>query len=111
MKAAEATRVPDSADESDRRAATLVLLDADTVAGWRRSEPSLEQLRRARADLLAQHSKLRVAVLADPSIKWALPEAEHEDFERAIIARDLVCAPAGTNDGHDGWVAAVIAQA
>jgi hypothetical protein len=96
---------------SGPRAPTLVLLDADTVAGWRRAEPSLEQLRRARADLVAEHSDLRVAVLADPAIKWALPESEHDDFERAIVARDLVCAPAGTRDGHDGWVAAVIAQA
>ena len=94
-----------------RGSPTVVLLDADTVAGWRRPAPSLEQLRRARGDLLAQHPDVAVAVVADPSIKWALPESEQDDFEVAIVARDLVCAPAGTKDGHDGWVAAVLAQA
>lgn len=105
------TAATESTAEGDARPPTFVLLDADTVAGWRRAEPSLEQLRRARADLLAEHGDLGVAVLADPAIKWALPESEHDDFERAIVARDVVCAPAGTADGHDGWVAAVIAQA
>jgi len=90
---------------------TVVLLDADTVAGWRRSSPSLAQLHHARRDLRAEHPDVRVAVVADPSIKWALPEAEQDAFERDIVNRDVVCAPAGTSEGTDGWVRAVAARA
>ncbi|MFI5044727.1 MAG: hypothetical protein ACHQDC_08045 [Acidimicrobiales bacterium] len=88
---------------------TVVLLDADTVAGWRRTEPSLEQLHRAVSDLTAQHPDVTVAVLADPSIKWALPEAEQPAFEDDIVSRSVVCAPAGTKAGVRGWIEAVAA--
>ncbi|MCP4435536.1 MAG: hypothetical protein GY812_08585 [Actinomycetia bacterium] len=88
----------------------VVLLDADTVAGWRRQSPSLEQLHRARADLVRQHPDVQVAVVADASIKWALPDSEQDAFERDIVSRDIVCAPAGTVDGPDGWVCAVVEQ-
>lgn len=90
---------------------TLVLLDADTVAGWRRVKPSLAQLRSATADLIRQHPGVKVAVVADPSIKWALDEDEHDAFEAAIVERAVVCAPAGTRDGTDGWVEAIVARA
>lgn len=89
---------------------TVVLLDADTVAGWRRSSPSLAQLHHARRDLEAEHPDVHVAVVADPSIKWALPETEQDAFERDIVARDVVCAPAGTSDGSDGWVQAIVSK-
>lgn len=90
---------------------TLVLLDADTVAGWRLAKPSLSQLRRATADLIAQHPGVKVAVVADPSIKWALADEEQAAFEEAIVDRSVVCAPAGTSDGTDGWVAAIVDRA
>jgi hypothetical protein len=90
---------------------TLVLLDADTVAGWRRVKPSLSQLRRATADLIDQHPEVKVAVVADPSIKWALDDDEQDAFEEAIVDRSVVCAPAGTSDGTDGWVAAIVDRA
>ena len=92
-------------------AITVVLLDADTVAGWRRVEPSLAQLHRAAADLRAAHPSVTVAVVADPSIKWALPDNEQDDFERDMVSRAVVCAPAGTKHGTHGWVAAVAARA
>lgn len=91
--------------------ATLVLLDADTVAGWRRSTPSLAQLHRATQDLTREHPEVAVAVVADASIKWALPESEHDDFEKAIVDRSVVCAPAGAIDGIDGWVEAIVGKA
>jgi len=90
---------------------TVVLLDADTVAGWRRSTPSLAQLRQAADDLAQEHPHVRVAVIADPSIKWALADDEQDDFERAIVQRSVVCAPAGTRDGADGWVGAIVERA
>lgn len=89
---------------------TVVLLDADTVAGWRRSSPSLDQLRRATADLTREHPDVSVAVVADPSIKWALADEEQDDFEQAIVDRSVVCAPAGTTEGTDGWVSAIVAK-
>ena len=86
---------------------TVVLLDADTVAGWRRVTPSLDQLHRAVSDLQAQHPDVSVAVVADPSIKWALPDDEQDRFESDIVTRAVVCAPAGTRSGGRGWLLAV----
>ncbi len=89
----------------------MVLLDADTVAGWRRPKPSLEQLHRAISDLRTQHPDVVVAVLADASIKWALPPEEQPAFETDIVTRAVVCAPAGTKDGTYGWLLAVVERA
>ncbi len=86
---------------------TVVLLDADTVAGWRRSSPSLGQLHEAKADLVHEHPEVQVAVVADPAIKWALPDDQQDAFERSIVNRDIVCAPAGTIGGVDAWVGAI----
>lgn len=86
---------------------TVVLLDADTVAGWRLPAPSLAQLHRAVDDLRREHPDVTVAVVADPSIKWALPTGEQEAFESDIVTRRVVCAPAGTRDGTHGWITAV----
>jgi hypothetical protein len=90
---------------------TVVLLDADTVAGWRRPAPSLAQLHAAVRDLRNQHPDVTVAVVADPSIKWALPAAEQDAFEHDIVTRAVVCAPAGTRDGTHGWLVAVAERA
>lgn len=89
----------------------MVLLDADTVAGWRRPKPSLEQLHRAISDLRTQHPDVVVAVLADASIKWALPPEEQPAFETDIVTRAVVCAPAGTKEGTYGWLLAVVERA
>ena len=56
----------------------LVIVDADTLAGWRRPSASLAQLRAALADLRAQAPDVPLAVIADPSLKWALPPDEQE---------------------------------
>jgi hypothetical protein len=111
--AERAAGVPEDRDggaPDDAGRSTIVLLDADTVAGWRRPSPSLAQLHHARRDLVTEHPHVRVAVVADPSIKWALPEEEQDAFERDIVARDVVCAPAGTSDGSDGWVRAIVSK-
>jgi hypothetical protein len=86
---------------------TTVLLDADTVAGWRRTAPSLAQLHAAVRDLRREHPDVTVAVVADPSLKWALPDEEQAAFEEDIVGRAVVCAPAGTRDGTNAWLAAV----
>jgi hypothetical protein len=91
--------------------ATVVLVDADTVAGWRLPVPSLAQLHRAVGDLRAQHPGVTVAVVADASIKWALADGEQAAFEEDIVTRAVVCAPAGTRDGAHGWLLAVVARA
>ncbi len=98
-------------NDMESRRPTLVLLDADTVAGWRRTKPSLAQLKRATLDLINQHPGVKVAVVADPSIKWALDDDEQDAFEEAIVERSVVCAPAGTTNGTDGWVAAIVQRA
>ena len=87
------------------------MTDADTVAGWRRVAPSLGQLHHAIADLRSQHPDVTVAVVADASIKWALPADEQPAFEQDIVTRAVVCAPAGTRDGTYGWMLAVVERA
>jgi hypothetical protein len=88
----------------------LVLVDADMLAGWRRSTPSLTQLYQAVLHLERQHPHAGVTVIADPSLKWALSPADQALFEADIVARVLTCAPAGTKGGLHGFIAAVAAR-
>ena len=88
-----------------------MLLDADTVAGWRRVAPSLGQLHDAIDDLRREHPDVTVAVVADPAIKWALPDSDQEAFDHDIVTGAVVCAPAGTKDGTNAWLAAVAERA
>ncbi len=89
----------------------IVLVDAGTLAGWRRSTPSLAQLHQGLLHLYAQHPGERVAVLADPSLKHKLPKVDQDDFDADIATGLIVCAPAGTVDGAKGWFAAVAERA
>jgi hypothetical protein len=98
-------------DERDASSQRVVLVDAGTLAGWRRSAPSLAQLHQALLHLGAQHREERIAVLADPALKHQLPTAEQDDFDADIASGVLVCAPAGAVAGVQGFVAAVVAKA
>jgi hypothetical protein len=89
----------------------LVIVDADTLAGWRRPTSSLKQLHDAVAALKAQAPDAVVAVIADASLKWALPENERELVEVDIVAGDLLFAPAGCEDGHVGFIGKVVEKA
>lgn len=83
---------------------TFVLVDAGMVAGFRRATPSLAQLHQALVHLHLQHPEARVAVVADPSLKWDLAPADQPLFEGDIIAGAVVCAPAGALDGTVGFL-------
>lgn len=83
---------------------TLVLVDAGMVAGYRRSSLSLAQLHQALVHLHRQHPGVRVAVVADPSMKWDLGAAEQKTFDADIVAGAVVCAPAGAFDGTAGFL-------
>lgn len=85
-------------------APTLVLVDAGMVAGFRRATLSLAQLHQALVHLHLQHPEARVAVVADPSVKWDLDAAEQGAFEGDIIAGAVVCAPAGALAGTAGFL-------
>jgi hypothetical protein len=98
---------PVAPPEADR----VVLVDATTLAGWRRASPSLVQLHQGVLHLLAQHSGERVAVLADPALKHQLAAGEQEDFDADIASGLIVCAPAGSIDGPDAFFRAVAARA
>lgn len=89
----------------------LVLVDADMLAGWRRSTPSLAQLHQAVLHLERQHPDATVTVVSDPSLKWALPAAEQAAFEGDIIAGVIVCAPAGAVEGTHGFLDAIAGKA
>jgi hypothetical protein len=88
-----------------------VIVDADTLAGWRRASASLAQLRSAVADLVDQEPDTAVAVIADPSLKWALPAAEQDEIEDDIVARRILFSPAGGVGGHLGFLARVVERA
>lgn len=85
-------------------ASTLVLVDAGMVAGYRRSSLSLAQLHQALVHLHCQHPEVRVAVVADPSMKWDLGSSEQKTFDADIVAGAVVCAPAGAFDGTAGFI-------
>jgi hypothetical protein len=85
-----------------------VIVDADLLAGWRRAEPSLEQLREAVGALRAQEPDATIAVIADPALKWSLAPAEQADIEHDIVSRFLLMAPAGSRGGHVGFIARVV---
>lgn len=89
----------------------LVLVDADTLAGWRRPSASLDQLRAALADLAAQAPEVPVAVIVDPSLKWALPVVDQERIEDDVRSRALLFSPAGVRGGHLGFLAHVVDRA
>lgn len=87
------------------------MLDADTLAGWRRPAPSLAQLHHALLHLERAQPDARVAVIADPSLKFALGPEEQPRFEADIVGGVLTCTPAGAVDGTHGFLAAVAARA
>lgn len=89
----------------------LVIVDADTVAGWRRPTPSLTQLESAVEDLRAQEPDAVVAILGDPALKWALNETDRDLLEEQIRHGQIVLAPAGSKDGHVGFMAKAAARA
>ena len=90
---------------------TLLLLDADMLAGWRRSEPSLAQLHHAVLHLERTRPDDQVAVIADPSLKFSLQGDETGRFEADIVGGVLVCTPAGAVEGTRGFIAAVARRA
>jgi hypothetical protein len=90
---------------------TLLLLDADTLAGWRRVAPSLAQLHHAVLHLERARPDDRVAIIADPSLKFSLSSDEQTRFEADIVGGVLVCTPAGAVDGTNGFLAAVAGRA
>lgn len=85
-------------------APTLVLVDAGMVAGFRRATLSLAQLHQALVHLYRQHPDVKVAVLADPSVKWDLTGGEQAAFDGDIVAQAVVCAPAGALEGTAGFL-------
>lgn len=85
-------------------ASTLVLVDAGMVAGFRRATLSLAQLHQALVHLYRQHPGVKVAVLADPSVKWDLTGSEQAAFDGDIVAQAVVCAPAGALEGTAGFL-------
>lgn len=89
----------------------LVIVDADTLAGWRQPRASLAQLHAAVADLRAQVPDTPIAVVGDPSLKWALSEPERAQLDDDIRHRRIVFAPAGACDGHVGFIARIAEKA
>ena len=89
----------------------VLLVDAGAVAGWRRPKPSLAQLHQALLHLHAQHPRMAVAVVGDPALKHQLPAGEQPDFDADVALGLIVCAPAGTISGAEGFFAAVAERA
>jgi len=89
----------------------VVIVDADTVAGWRRVTPLLAQLESAVSDLRSAAPGAIIVILGDPSLRWALSEADKELLDEWINHQQVVLAPAGTIGGHVGFIAATARKA
>jgi hypothetical protein len=89
----------------------VVIVDADTVAGWRRVTPSLAQLESAVSDLRRAAPGAVIAIVGDPALKWALSAEDQERLDDWINHQQVVLAPAGTKDGHVGFITATAAAA
>lgn len=89
----------------------VVIVDADTVAGWRRVTPAFEQLRAAVADLHAQAPTAVIAIVGDPALKWALSDADQVLLDEEINHQRIVLAPAGSRQGHVGFIAEAVRRA
>lgn len=89
----------------------LVIVDADTLAGWRRPTASLAQLHHAVRDLRAQVPAATIAVVGDPSLRWALDDTEREQLDEDVRTGSVAFAPAGTIGGHVGFIAKVAEKA
>lgn len=89
----------------------LVVVDADTLAGFRRASPSRTQLWDAIGDLEDAAPDITVAVIADASLKWALSASDRDAIETDVSTGRLVFAPAGCRGGHVGFLAAVVERA
>ena len=92
-------------DDGSQAGRRVVLVDADTVAGWRRVTPSFAQLAEAVAHLREQEPAATVAIVGDPALKWALPAEDQKLLDEEINHQRIVLAPAGTKDGHVGFIA------
>ena len=92
-------------DDGSRSGHRVVLVDADTVAGWRRATPSFAQLADAVAQLRAQEPGATVAIVGDPALKWALSAPDQQLLDEEINHQRIVLAPAGTKEGHVGFIA------
>jgi hypothetical protein len=86
----------------------VVVVDAETLAGWRRSTPCLQQLFAAVSDLESTFPEAAVAVVADPSLKWALSGPERAMLSEAIVNGEIVLSPAGAVQGHKGFLRQVL---
>jgi hypothetical protein len=89
----------------------LVIVDADTLAGWRRATPSLDQLWAAVDDLRELAPDATLAIVADPSLKWALDDEQRERIDDDVAAGRIVSAPAGAKGGHRGFVEKIVERA
>lgn len=89
----------------------VVIVDADTVAGWRRVTPSFAQLQAAVRDLRRQEPSATVAIIGDPALKWALSSDDQVLLDEEINHQRLVLAPAGARSGHVGFIAAAFERA
>lgn len=89
----------------------LVIVNAGTLAGYRRTTASLSQLHDAVRDLHEQEPDAIVTVIGDAALKWDLPEDEHEALEDDIVNGRIVFAPAGAKDGHVAFIARVAQKA
>jgi len=89
----------------------VVIVDADTVAGWRRVTPALDQLESAVSDLRRAAPGALIAIVGDPALKWALSASDQERLDDWINHQQVVLAPAGTKDGHVGFISATARKA
>jgi hypothetical protein len=81
-----------------------VVVDGSNIATEGRSLPSLAQLDEAVQAFLADYPADKLTVVVDATFGHRIDASEHDAYEEAILAGELVCPPAGAIGRGDAFV-------
>ncbi len=81
-----------------------VVVDGSNIATEGRSLPSLRQLDEAVRAFLTEHPADQLTVVVDATFGHRIDNAEHDAYEEAVLAGELVSPPAGAIGRGDAFV-------
>lgn len=83
---------------------TTVVVDGSNIATEGRTLPSLRQLDEAVRDLISQREFDHVVVVVDATFGHRIDDTEHDQYEAAINAGEIVTPPAGAVGRGDAFI-------
>ncbi len=81
-----------------------VVVDGSNIATEGRTAPSLQQLDEAVRAFVSQHPHDKVTVVVDATFGHRIASEEHDIYEQAMLAGELVSPPAGAIGRGDAFV-------